>query len=129
MLILPCIMLSQTFESLTSVRRTRGMSEDQGRIVLFGNGLTWINPAGDIVEELALIDGMTISDIRDVTVDGLGGLWVLTATELGHLSADRKIKPVFHISTFEKSEARKLKLLPDGTLLVLLRNKIIEVKF
>ena len=127
-LYLPGLLHGQTFESVSADINIRGIAEDQDQLVLYGNGLTWINSMGDVRETIPLIDGMAISDIIDVASDKQGGLWVLTSNTLGYLTIDRKIKIVFTTSSFGNIDATKLKRLPDGTLLVLLKDKIIEVK-
>ena len=117
----------QKFEVLSSSLNIKGMAEDNGKIVLFGNGLIWINKTGEILEKLQVVDGFSISSLIDVQPDSKGGLWLLTKEGLGRIDASRNFTIIFQTTTFDGVEAKQLKTRPDGKLLVLLKSKVIEV--
>lgn len=117
----------QKFEVLTSSLNVKGMAEDNGKIVLFGNGLIWINKTGEILEKLQVVDGFSISSLIDVLPDSKGGLWVLTREGLGRIDASRNFTIIFKTTSFGGVEAKQLQTRPDGKLFVLLKSKVVEV--
>jgi hypothetical protein len=120
------VSLGQQFEVINAAIDLRGLAEDGKQIVIYGNGLTWINEAGEQQGSLNLIKGMSLTRIVDVQSDGAGGLWVLTLGALGHVNPDKTSVRVFETKEFE-AEGKQLKVMRDGTLFVLMRNKIIRV--
>lgn len=118
---------AQSFEVLTSSLNVRGMAEDNGKIVLFGNGLIWINKNGEILEKLQVVDGLSISSLVDVEPDGKGGFWLLSNDGLGRIDAARNFTLIFNTTVFGSTDAKQLQTSADGKLFVLLKNKIIQV--
>ncbi len=118
---------AQSFEVLTSSLNVRGMAEDNGKIVLFGNGLIWINKNGEILEKLQVVDGLSISSLVDVEPDGKGGFWLLSNDGLGRIDAARNFTLIFNTTVFGSTDAKQLQTSADGKLFGLLKNKIIQV--